>query len=1652
MFCQMCETEHAPDLRACPDCRAVLITQDNDKLRRDLDRVLWMGDQISKWLKAGLISEAQALELSAPFARQQGHLRAALNVFTDPGVQAEDVRLPDDQRLQEGGDSPDRVAFPASMEPANGTGVPSPEVPDAAPRAAPTPPPSALETLSQVTTSASGGSLEMLDLPPSAPDPVAEIVERESPWRRHFRPFLYENVGWFVGAFLLIAGSVHLVGDSQGTRRALLMLVLLSAYAAGFFLAGRHLVKRGQVLAGRVVSSIATGIAPIAALCSHSLNPASPVAWVIASGAAVVGLGLVLRGGAGVIGDRLKQPFALAGAAVLALLSLVPACTTLHSLLALEILGLSILFAASPLLARSCDRRGEAAHFGLGLLWLFSVLGAAAHTRGVALGAELSFEHYGPLACLLVATLLRGIRAFQGPRPSPTGIEILAYALLVPALSASLASRQSAALSSMICAALLADGARRYRAQVFTWASLVASFLAFNTAGKLVPREVVSAVKGFFGYGERPALPLNFHCVSELLFVATIGLLFLRARERRSEHVAGPAARFAFFLSIMVLAGSQLGTDLRPALAASALLAAGSLAFSRWIGSRALAVLFSVSFLVAAVDGALLLHLTLPYAQAGLAVGAMALLTLARLARAAPRWSAISTASRTAGAVSVCVAAGLIWVSGNSAAAAAAAAITSVALLACAFEFGAMPFAIGGFAVAATAGLLGAFNLVGSEGLPWTAAAIGWLYLLLSGSRSRDVTGHGGRLLRGPLAMVGGALAILALALGASPSNPADSACFTLLFSLSSLYLARRFAFSPLLFAAGISGLGAMVLAFPDAPLGPLAGGLATLLALAGAAARAWPSAAELLLADSGRRIAKVLAATALALCGLALAGALFNTRTEEAGAFALIALSLALSARVFAFAPLVLGTAVSAIAAAACAGSESASATTTGFSAAVAMILAVGLQRLPLLSRLLFGMPVDRAEEARTALLSAGLLAATFSMVASFFLSPPGPLSTVWLPLAMGGITCLLAYFASGAPLFLAPSAAALVLAAAFSRSTLLHGAVAGLLAVNVVFLLSGLLGTARGIRWLERLVDGLTHPDHRRGISPGAAEILGACGAVGTLMGLAVVLGFGALAGLYRLELSTIPISAGLPLLLATFGVTAAHQLRRRPGAAAWHVALLLALPAMPILLPSELWATSMGAWSVLLALCEGAIRRSGRAGESPRGLVGALGAHATTHALLACVATGFDPQLVATPVALSLACLAFTLRAHAGSRFAKVLALTLLPVGAHFVLFHVGIRLSTGKPRVLILPFVSALSGGLALATDHISEWRRRARGECAGRSLRSAALIYAALALLEIAAGSVLNHGYQLPELAASVAAGVAIIVYAVRRASRTGAEGYAYLAHGALALVYLCLRTQTDLFGPAKQAGDADTLAAVVFGLLFHGLGAAANRVGVEALRRPSKVMAHVVPVLGLMLMGAKPTTEHAALLFGVALHFTALAARGGRVATVMAAVGYNLAIAMVWMQQGIGDPQFYAIPAGVSLIVLGQLFSSSIGEAWHGRLRTVAILLIYVSSSYRTLLFEDFTYLLACVALCVVGVAVGIAMRVRVYLYLGTAFLVTSVVANLARYGVRHHQAGALFLTALGMMVVGFMVFFTARREELLRKYQAAQAMLAEWQ
>jgi hypothetical protein len=78
---------------------------------------------------------------------------------------------------------------------------------------------------------------------PAEPGPLERALRAVSGWPKVLVPFLVQNVGWFIGGFLFLAGSVFLVVYTTGFTKAIIVFASLFAYTIFLSWAGHKLLQ-----------------------------------------------------------------------------------------------------------------------------------------------------------------------------------------------------------------------------------------------------------------------------------------------------------------------------------------------------------------------------------------------------------------------------------------------------------------------------------------------------------------------------------------------------------------------------------------------------------------------------------------------------------------------------------------------------------------------------------------------------------------------------------------------------------------------------------------------------------------------------------------------------------------------------------------------------------------------------------------------------------------------------------------------------------------------------------------------------------------------------------------------------------------------------------------------------------------------------------------------------------------------------------------------------------------------------------------------------------------------------------------------------------------------------------------------------------------
>lgn len=143
--------------------------------------------------------------------------------------------------------------------------------------------------------------------------------------------------------------------------------------------------------------------------------------------------------------------------------------------------------------------------------------------------------------------------------------------------------------------------------------------------------------------------------------------------------------------------------------------------------------------------------------------------------------------------------------------------------------------------------------------------------------------------------------------------------------------------------------------------------------------------------------------------------------------------------------------------------------------------------------------------------------------------------------------------------------------------------------------------------------------------------------------------------------------------------------------------------------------------------------------------------------------------------------------------------------------------------------------------------------------------------------------------------------------------------------------------------------------------------------------------------------------------------------------------------------------QLNIVPAATSVLVLLHLHRRELRPSvLHGG-RLAALSALYAGAGLDLFLRPDLGVFALALGLALIGIVLGIALRIRAFLYLGVTFLVLNVSGQLIRFYPESGLGRALILIGLGIVITAGMVFFSLKREAVLRRIRIARADLAEW-
>jgi hypothetical protein len=370
-----------------------------------------------------------------------------------------------------------------------------------------------------------------------------------------------------------------------------------------------------------------------------------------------------------------------------------------------------------------------------------------------------------------------------------------------------------------------------------------------------------------------------------------------------------------------------------------------------------------------------------------------------------------------------------------------------------------------------------------------------------------------------------------------------------------------------------------------------------------------------------------------------------------------------------------------------------------------------------------------------------------------------------------------------------------------------------------------------------------------------------------------------------------------------------------------------------------------------------------------------------------------------------------------------------------------------LSLPHPAIVLLAIALSLAYHTAGRDDAVA----LAPAPLAGAALRRAATILLVAATLAVPGAVALEPESAALALAlvltAAMWAATAWNPAAPALACEAGRLRSVYLAEAAAAGAYLYVRHGLLGFPFGPNMVTAGALIATSLALLASSSVLA--RSGSARAAVFARATYHTSLVLPLLLAVATPRTRPAITMAAFAAGaFYAIVARRPRTQWALhgAAVLFNLGL-YVWLpaaRQMTGLMQLYVIPAATTVLILAQLHRRDLRPPVLARVRLAAAGAILAASTLEVSFSPSLLHFTLVLGLSLIGVAAGIAARVRVIVFVAAAFLVLNVVAQLGLQ--LRTPAGVtrgLLLISVGVAITATMVLLNVKRSQLLRRYHA---------
>ena len=140
--------------------------------------------------------------------------------------------------------------------------------------------------------------------------------------------------------------------------------------------------------------------------------------------------------------------------------------------------------------------------------------------------------------------------------------------------------------------------------------------------------------------------------------------------------------------------------------------------------------------------------------------------------------------------------------------------------------------------------------------------------------------------------------------------------------------------------------------------------------------------------------------------------------------------------------------------------------------------------------------------------------------------------------------------------------------------------------------------------------------------------------------------------------------------------------------------------------------------------------------------------------------------------------------------------------------------------------------------------------------------------------------------------------------------------------------------------------------------------------------------------------------------------------------------------------------QVYTIPVAITVLIMLQFHQLELKPSVVNAIRLTALSSIYATATLDVFMRPELGIFILALSLSLGGIILGIALRIKAFLYLGTLFLIFNVFGQLIDFYPEERLSKAIVLMVLGGIITGGMIWFNMQGEVISLSEQKGQTFM----